>query len=99
MSLIGLGAVPRPSELFYNKLMEHGVKNMENRKEWPLTVLKDVLTELMAETPADLIAKELWCNAVSANQWWQVVKRYSYSVAVMSIIGELLLFLSTIRTI
>lgn len=91
--------MPRPSELFYNKLMEHGVKNMENRKEWPLTVLKDVLTELMAETPADLIAKELWCNAVSANQWWQVVKRYSYSVAVMSIIGELLLFLSTIRRI
>ncbi|XP_030753715.1 serine/threonine-protein kinase SMG1 [Sitophilus oryzae] len=82
--------VPRPSELFYNKLIEHGVKNIDNRKEWPTAVLKDVLTELMAETPSDLLARELWCNAVSANAWWQVVKRYSYSVAVMSIIGYII---------
>ncbi|CAG9763881.1 unnamed protein product [Ceutorhynchus assimilis] len=83
----GSTTVPRPSELFYNKLVEHGVSNIDNRKEWPLAVLKEVLTELTNETPSDLIAKELWCNAVSANAWWQVVKRYSYSVAVMSIIG------------
>ncbi|CAG9763832.1 unnamed protein product [Ceutorhynchus assimilis] len=46
--------VPRPSELFYNKLVEHGVSNIENRKEWPLAVLKEVLTELTNETPSDL---------------------------------------------
>ena len=87
-------SVLRPSELFYNKLnpllKEHGIKNIENRKEWPLSVLRQVLTELMAETPSDLLAKELWCNAVDANAWWQVVKRYSYSVAVMSIIGYII---------
>ncbi|KYB28836.1 serine/threonine-protein kinase SMG1 [Tribolium castaneum] len=87
-------SVLRPSELFYNKLnpllKEHGIKNIENRKEWPLSVLKQVLTELMAETPSDLLAKELWCNAIDANTWWQVVKRYSYSVAVMSIIGYII---------
>ncbi|XP_066151447.1 serine/threonine-protein kinase SMG1 [Euwallacea fornicatus] len=82
--------VPRPSELFYNKLVDHGVKNIDNRKEWPLSTLKEVLTELMAETPNDLISKELWCNAVSTTAWWQVVKRYSYSVAVMSIIGYII---------
>nr|NVI76403.1 no-on-and-no-off transient C [Cucujiformia] len=86
--------VLRPSELFYNKLnpllIEHGVKNIENRKEWPLSILKQVLTELMAETPSDLLAKELWCNAISASDWWQVTKRYSYSVAVMSIIGYII---------
>ncbi|XP_060520485.1 serine/threonine-protein kinase SMG1 isoform X2 [Cylas formicarius] len=82
--------VLRPSELFYNKLLEHGVKNIENRKEWPLAVLKEVLAELMAETPCDLLAKELWLNSVSASSWWQVVKRYSYSVAVMSIIGYII---------
>ncbi|KAH1004120.1 hypothetical protein HUJ04_003920 [Dendroctonus ponderosae] len=82
--------VPRPSELFYNKLVEHGVKNIDNRKEWPLSVLKEVLSELMAETPSDLISKELWCNSISANAWWQVVKRYCYSVAVMSIIGYII---------
>nr|NVI76418.1 no-on-and-no-off transient C [Cucujiformia] len=88
------GTVPRPSELFYNKLnpllLEHGVKNIENRKEWPLSVLKQVLTELMNETPSDLLAKELWCNSINANMWWQVVKRYSYSVAVMSMIGYII---------
>nr|NVI76398.1 no-on-and-no-off transient C [Cucujiformia] len=86
--------VLRPSELFYNKLnpllVEHGVKNIENRKEWPLAVLKQVLTELMAETPSDLLAKELWCNSISAGDWWNVTKRYSYSVAVMSIIGYII---------
>nr|MBE5726630.1 no-on-and-no-off transient C [Cucujiformia] len=87
-------AVLRPSELFYNKLnpllVEHGVKNIENRKEWPLSVLKRVLEELMAETPGDLLAKELWCNSVSTGDWWNVTKRYSYSVAVMSIIGYII---------
>lgn len=86
--------VLRPSELFYNKLnpllQEHGVKNIENRKEWPLSVLKQVLTELMNETPSDLLAKELWCNSINAGTWWENVKRYSYSVAVMSIIGYII---------
>ncbi|KAJ8915770.1 hypothetical protein NQ315_004582 [Exocentrus adspersus] len=86
--------VLRPSELFYSKLnpllKEHGIKNIENRKEWPLNILKQVLTELMNETPSDLLAKELWCNSVSASNWWQVMKRYSYSVAVMSMIGYII---------
>lgn len=87
-------SILRPSELFYNKLnpllQEHGVKNPDNRKEWPLSVLKQVLTELMAETPSDLLAKELWSSSVSAGEWWQVVRNYSYSVAVMSIIGYII---------
>lgn len=86
--------VLRPSELFYNKLnpllKEHGVKNLENRKEWPVGVLKQVLAELMAETPDDLLARELWCHSVNAGAWWQTVRNYSYSVAVMSIIGYII---------
>lgn len=34
-----------------------GIINMENRKEWPLNILKKVLEELMSETPKDLLAK------------------------------------------
>ncbi|XP_022908365.2 serine/threonine-protein kinase SMG1 [Onthophagus taurus] len=87
-------SVLRPSELFYNKLnpllQEHGVKNVDNRKEWPLVVLKKVLTELMNETPSDLLAKELWCHSVNAAAWWHMVRKYSYSVAVMSIIGYII---------
>ncbi|XP_025837692.1 serine/threonine-protein kinase SMG1 [Agrilus planipennis] len=86
--------IQRPSELFYNKLnpllQDYGVKNLENRKEWPLSILKQVLVELMNETPSDLLAKELWCNAINAGVWWQVVRKYSYSIAVMSIIGYII---------
>ncbi|OXU25637.1 hypothetical protein TSAR_001094 [Trichomalopsis sarcophagae] len=86
-------AVLRPSELFYSKLTpllkERGIST-ENRKEWPLAVLKQVLAELMAETPKDLLAKEIWCNSINAGSWWQATKNYSYSVAVMSIIGYII---------
>ncbi|GLH00101.1 Serine/threonine-protein kinase ATR [Gryllus bimaculatus] len=86
--------VLRPSELFYNKLgpllKERGITNVENRKDWPLPVLRQVLTELMEETPKDLLAKELWCNSINSGSWWQTTRRYSYSVAVMSMIGYII---------
>ncbi|XP_052741875.1 serine/threonine-protein kinase SMG1, partial [Bicyclus anynana] len=85
--------VLRPSELFYNKLnpllKEAGVST-ENRKEWPVSILKQVLQELTAETPSDLLARELWCSSVNPEQWWQMTRRYSYSVAVMSTIGYII---------
>ncbi|KOX79166.1 Serine/threonine-protein kinase SMG1 [Melipona quadrifasciata] len=89
----GSSAVLRPSELFYNKLTpllkERGI-GLENRKEWPVQVLKQVLAELMVETPKDLLAKEIWCNSINVGSWWQATKNYSYSVAVMSIIGYII---------
>ncbi|KZC05708.1 Serine/threonine-protein kinase SMG1 [Dufourea novaeangliae] len=89
----GSAAVLRPSELFYNKLTpllkERGI-GLENRKEWPIQILKQVLSELMAETPKDLLAKEIWCNSINAGNWWQATKNYSYSVAVMSVIGYII---------
>jgi len=51
----------RPSELFNSKLTpllkEKGIVNLENRKEWPLNILKDVLMALMNETPKNLLSK------------------------------------------
>ncbi|XP_038206209.1 serine/threonine-protein kinase SMG1 [Zerene cesonia] len=85
--------VLRPSELFYKKLnpllKEAGVAT-ENRKEWPVSILKRVLEELSAETPRDLLWRELWCSSVTPEQWWQMTRRYSYSVAVMSTIGYII---------
>ncbi|KPJ20434.1 Serine/threonine-protein kinase SMG1 [Papilio machaon] len=82
--------VLRPSELFYNKLnpllKEAGIST-ESRKEWPVSILKQVLQELTAETPCDLLRRELWCASVTPDHWWQTTRRYSYSLAVMSIIG------------
>ncbi|XP_053606534.1 serine/threonine-protein kinase SMG1 isoform X2 [Plodia interpunctella] len=85
--------VLRPSELFYNKLnpllKEAGIST-ENRKEWPVSILKQVLQELTSETPRDLLWRELWCGSVTSEQWWQMTRRYSYSVAVMSTIGYII---------
>lgn len=81
----------RPSEMYYKKLApllaKHNLKTTDNRKEWPLAVLKEVLTELKAETPRDLLAKELWCYSNNAAEWRQVIRNYSQSIAVMSVIG------------
>ncbi|KAL4241086.1 Serine/threonine-protein kinase smg1 [Mactra antiquata] len=84
-------SIPRPSEVYYNKLnpllRERGIKDAESRKDWPLSVQRKVLEELMSETPRDLLAKELWCNSTSPNEWWYVTQTYARSTAVMSIIG------------
>lgn len=81
----------RPSEMYYKKLapllVKHNLKTTDNRKEWPLAVLKEVLSELTAETPRDLLAKELWCYSNNAAEWRQVIRNYSQSIAVMSVIG------------
>lgn len=51
----------RPSELFNSKLIpllkNQGITNIENRKEWPLSILKEVLMILMNETPKNLLSK------------------------------------------
>lgn len=81
----------RPSELFYNKLTpllaECNLKVTDPRKQWPMSVLKRVLKELSAETPKDLLSKEIWCYSANAVEWRKSVRRYSMSLAVMSIIG------------
>ncbi|KAL1381154.1 hypothetical protein pipiens_013674 [Culex pipiens pipiens] len=88
------GTISRPSELYYQKLtpllQKHGLKTSDNRKDWPVQALKQVLTELQAETPRDLLAKELWCHSTTAAAWRQVVRNYSLSVAVMSVIGYII---------
>lgn len=89
-----LGTTSRPSELYYQKLtpllQKHGLKTSDNRKDWPVSSLKQVLKELQSETPRDLLAKELWCHSTTAAAWRQVVRNYSLSLAVMSVIGYII---------
>uniref|UniRef100_A0AAG5DR97 non-specific serine/threonine protein kinase n=1 Tax=Anopheles atroparvus TaxID=41427 RepID=A0AAG5DR97_ANOAO len=90
----GGGGVLRPSELYYKKLNpllhSHGMKSTDSRRDWPLSALKQVLAELQQETPRDLLAKELWCHSATASSWRQVVRTYSLSLAVMSVIGYII---------
>jgi serine/threonine-protein kinase SMG1 len=84
----------RPNELYYNKLnsivKEKGLKSSNNRNDYPLNILKQVLEELIKETPNDLLSKELWCGAPTPGCWWNSVQKYSRSTAVMSIIGYII---------
>lgn len=81
----------RPSEMYYKKLTpllaKHNLKITDNRRDWPVAVLKEVLAALTAETPRNLLAKELWCYSTNAAEWRQVIRNYSQSIAVMSVIG------------
>lgn len=66
------------------------MKTSDNRKDWPVQALKQVLKELQEETPRDLLAKELWCHSTTAATWRQVIRNYSLSMAVMSVIGYII---------
>jgi hypothetical protein len=65
-------AILRPSDLFHSKLtpllQESGLSSLigarafaERRHACPAALLRQVLDALLAETPGDLLAKELWC--------------------------------------
>lgn len=70
--------VPRPSELYYSKigpaLKAVGLSLDVSRRDWPLSVMRDVLRELMEATPPNLLAKELWCSCTSPSEWWRVTQ-------------------------
>jgi PI-3-kinase-related kinase SMG-1 len=85
----------RPNDLYYNKLnpllKERNIKNFhEARSECPVSILRQVLEELIRETPGDLLAKELWYNAATPGNWWKTEQIYSRSTAVMSMIGYII---------
>ncbi|MBN3303880.1 SMG1 kinase, partial [Amia calva] len=86
--------VPRPSELYYSKigpaLKSVGLSLDVSRRDWPLSVMRDVLRELMEATPPNLLAKELWCSCTTPSEWWRVTQSYARSTAVMSMVGYII---------
>ena len=86
--------VSKPSDQFYSKMLpllrKHGVTKMDDRKSWPVALLKQVLGELVAETPDTLLAQELWLGSTSSDAWWRLTQSITRSFAVMSVIGYIL---------
>ncbi|XP_072167614.1 serine/threonine-protein kinase SMG1-like [Diadema setosum] len=97
-SKAGDGYVPppvaKPSEIFYNKvtkaLKEEGLPSHTPRKDWPVSMMRRVLQDLIDDTPDYLLAKELWCSSGSASEWWHLTQAFSRSTAVMSMIGYII---------
>ncbi|XP_024528271.1 serine/threonine-protein kinase SMG1 [Selaginella moellendorffii] len=86
--------LPRPSDMFYGKIIpalkEKGLRKVISRRDWPQDVKRKVLLDLMKETPRQLLYRELWCASDGLKGLNKKIKRFSGSVAVMSVIGHVL---------
>ena len=84
----------KPADQFYNKLVpllrDQGINNLDNRKEWPVGVLRQVLLELVDETPDNLISQELWLASQNSDDWYRLSTNLTRSIAVMSVIGYII---------
>ena len=71
----------RPNIIFYNKLnpilKEKGIKNfnINQRNKYPINIMRQVLDELINDTPNNLISKELWCMAETPTVWWNSIQK------------------------
>ncbi|VDQ06744.1 unnamed protein product, partial [Trichobilharzia regenti] len=86
--------IPRPGELFHARLKEllHASGQQyqsQSRSHWPLETLREVLTSLEAETPADLLTRELWASNPSCASWWRVSRAFAKSAGLLSSLGYL----------
>ncbi|CAH1764116.1 6132_t:CDS:10 [Entrophospora sp. SA101] len=84
----------RPSDIFFEKiskgLKKEGFPISTSRRNWPHSVLKSIFLELVAETPSDLLEKEIWSSCTSSAEWWYKSLSMSRSLAVMSVIGYII---------
>lgn len=96
-------SVPRPSELYYSRigpaLKAMGLSLDVTRRDWPLSVMKEVLKELMDITPSNLLAKELWCSCTTPSEWWsvtQVIRPLQLKIIITMLVSKLRLFFGSL---
>ncbi|EEF43338.1 conserved hypothetical protein [Ricinus communis] len=86
--------VPRPSDMFYGKIIpalkEKGIRRVISRRDWPHDVKRKVLLDLMKEVPRQLLYQEFWCASEGFKAFSSKLRRYSGSVAAMSMVGHIL---------
>ncbi|KAL3515228.1 hypothetical protein ACH5RR_022130 [Cinchona calisaya] len=89
-----LPPIPRPIDMFYGKIIpalkEKGIRRVISRRDWPHDVKRKVLLDLMEEVPKQLLHQELWCASEGFKAFSSKLKRFSGSVATMSIVGHIL---------
>ncbi|UJR15815.1 hypothetical protein I4U23_002744 [Adineta vaga] len=89
-----LAIVQKPNDIYYSKLnailKEKGKPPVEDRREVPMPILRQCIEELIRETPADLLSREVWCSCPSVGLWYKNVQNYSRSLAVTSMIGYMI---------
>ena len=87
-------AYQKPSEAFYGKLVpllrDSGITNLDNRKEWPIEIMKQVYQTLTDETPKNLLSQEIWFASEDSEHWFKMTENITRSIAVMSVIGYII---------
>ncbi|KAF7142764.1 hypothetical protein RHSIM_Rhsim05G0078500 [Rhododendron simsii] len=86
--------VPRPIDMFYGKIIpalkEKGIRRVISRRDWPHDVKRKVLLDLMKEAPKQLLHQELWCASEGFKAFSLKMRRYSGTMAAMSMVGHIL---------
>uniref|UniRef100_A0A2P2LS66 non-specific serine/threonine protein kinase n=2 Tax=Rhizophora mucronata TaxID=61149 RepID=A0A2P2LS66_RHIMU len=86
--------IPRPTDMFYGKIIpalkEKGIRRVISRRDWPHDVKRKVLLDLMKEVPKQLLYQELWCASEGFKAFSSKLRRYSGSLAAMSMVGHIL---------
>lgn len=81
----------RPIDMFQAAMLkamrERNIPSTTPRRDWPLDAQVAVFQQLEAETPRDIMARELWMRAGGAGEWWLRSSSYARSLAVMSMVG------------
>ena len=72
---------------------------IEDRKSWPISLLKQVVGELVAETPRDLLATELWLRSISGKQPKLAASRVLPALAQKKMLKKRSLILRNYRTV
>uniref|UniRef100_A0A914Z0Q0 non-specific serine/threonine protein kinase n=1 Tax=Panagrolaimus superbus TaxID=310955 RepID=A0A914Z0Q0_9BILA len=86
----------RPMDIFFKHLKSAFQANnipleiQQDRKQWPVPILRQVLEQLIAATPRDILSRELWMAAGNSETWWKVTQRFSRSTAVASMVGAVI---------
>ncbi|KAF8367192.1 smg-1 [Pristionchus pacificus] len=86
----------KPLELFEKKMKNLLAVNKldpklySDRKSWHPELLKTLHDELCSETSKDLISREMWLRSNTAAHWSKLVKTFTRSTAVMSMLGAIL---------
>ncbi|KAJ3417524.1 hypothetical protein HDV05_003388 [Chytridiales sp. JEL 0842] len=84
----------RLNEVFVAKiqrlLKKNGLSKNLPRRKWPTHIVKEVFSQLLAETPKDIMKNELLCSSLSSDSWWSKTSHFTRSTAVNSIIGYII---------
>ncbi|CAE8617738.1 unnamed protein product [Polarella glacialis] len=83
------------ADVWHRKVQKH-LKSMDvdmeatPRKNWPLEALRRTFAEMQADSPADLISRELLLSSLHPGQHFARCTAYTQSVALTSVIGHLI---------